>query len=141
MNTLEKLEWATIIGATILLFGLAALSLPVLDALDDPDYYGEPDYIVNVVASQWSWNFIYPDGSESGELKIKQGDIVRLELESKDVIHSFYVREMGFKVDIIPGRTRIQIISAETPGEYWIQCAEFCGAYHGGMRTKVIIEE
>ena len=141
MNTLEKLEWATIIGATILLFGLAALSLPVLDALDDPDYYGEPDYIVNVVASQWSWNFIYPDGSESGELKIKQGDIVRLELESKDVIHSFYVREMGFKVDIIPGRTRIHIIIAETPGEYWIQCAEFCGAYHGGMRTKVIIEE
>lgn len=141
MNTLEKLEWATIIGATILLFGLAALALPVLDALDNPDYYGEPDYIVNVVASQWSWNFIYPDGSESGELKIKQGDIVRLELESKDVIHSFYVREMGFKVDIIPGRTRIQIISAETPGEYWIQCAEFCGAYHGGMRTKVIIEE
>ena len=141
MNTLEKLEWATIIGATILLFGLAALALPVLDALDNPDYYGEPDYIVNVVAGQWSWNFIYPDGSESGELKIKQGDIVRLELESKDVIHSFYVREMGFKVDIIPGRTRIQIISAETPGEYWIQCAEFCGAYHGGMRTKVIIEE
>ena len=140
MNTLEKLEWATIIGATILLFGLAALALPVLDALDNPDYYGEPDYIVNVVASQWSWNFIYPDGSESGELKIK-GDIVRLELESKDVIHSFYVREMGFKVDIIPGRTRIHIIIAETPGEYWIQCAEFCGAYHGGMRTKVIIEE
>ena len=48
---------------------------------------------------------------------------------------------MGFKVDIIPGKTRIQIISAETPGEYWIQCAEFCGAYHGGMRTKLIIEE
>ena len=141
MNTLEKLEWATIIGATILLFGLAALALPVLDALDNPVYFGEPDYIVNVVASQWSWNFIYPDGSESGELKIKQGDIVRLELESKDVIHSFYVREMGFKVDIIPGRTRIHIIIAETPGEYWIQCAEFCGAYHGGMRTKVIIEE
>ena len=102
MNTLEKLEWVTIVGATVLLFGLGALALPVLDALDNPDYYGEPDYIVNVEAGQWYWKFIYPDGSESGELKIKQGDIVRLELESEDVIHSFYVREMGFKVDIIP---------------------------------------
>ena len=46
METLEKLEWATIIGGTVLLFGLAALALPVLDALDNPDYYGDPVYIV-----------------------------------------------------------------------------------------------
>ena len=141
MNTLEKLEWATIVGATVLLFGLGTLAVPVLQALDDPDYYGEPDYVVKVIAEQWAWKFIYPDGSESGELIIKNGDLVRLELESPDVIHSFYVREMGFKGDIIPGKTRIHIINAETPGEYWIQCAEFCGAYHGGMRTKLIIEE
>lgn len=141
MNTLEKLEWATIIGAAILLFILGVLSIPILQSLDDPDYYGEPDYVVKVQAAQWSWNFIYPDGHESGELKIKNGDVVRLELESSDVIHSFYIREMGFKVDIIPGKTRIHVISAETPGEYWIQCAEFCGAYHGGMRSKLIIEE
>ena len=48
MDTLEKLEWATIAGATVLLFGLAVMALPVLDALDNPDYYGEPDYVVKV---------------------------------------------------------------------------------------------
>ena len=76
MNTLEKLEWITIIGATVLLFGLGALALPVLDALDNPDYYGDPDYIVKVESGQWYWKFIYPDGTESGELKIKQGEIL-----------------------------------------------------------------
>ena len=80
MNTLEKLEWATIVGATVLLFGLGTLAVPVLQALDDPDYYGEPDYVVKVTAEQWAWKFTYPDGSESGELIIKNGDLVRLEL-------------------------------------------------------------
>ena len=141
MNTLEKLEWATIVGATILLFGLAFMAIPLLEELDSLQYYGQdPDYTVNVNSFQWCWVFTYPDGHESGELTIGAGDVVRLELESEDVIHSFYVRELGFKTDIIPGKTRIHLIKADVPGEYWIQCAEFCGAYHGGMRTRLVVE-
>ena len=119
MNTLEKLEWATIAGAAILLFGLSFMAIPLLEELDSVQYYGQdPDYVVTVTAFQWGWTFTYPDGHESGELIIGVGDIVRLELESEDVIHSFYVREMGFKTDRIPGKTRIHIIKADIPGQY-----------------------
>ena len=81
MNTLEKLEWATIVGATILLFGLAFMAIPLLEELDSLQYYGQdPDYTVNVNSFQWGWVFTYPDGHESGELTIGAGDVVRLEL-------------------------------------------------------------
>jgi cytochrome c oxidase subunit 2 len=69
------------------------------------------------------------------------GRNVRLELESADVIHSFWVPSLAGKQDLVPGRHNGLTIRAERPGVYRGQCAEFCGLQHAHMALLVIAEE
>ena len=104
------------------------------------DWYTSPDSSapsITVVGIHWAWEFIYPDGTRSGELVINHGEIVNLELISDDVIHSLYIRNLGFKLDTMPGRTNKSWLVVEEPGEYDIQCAEFCGLNHWAMRATL----
>ena len=139
MEVVTALEISTIVGATALLFYIGFISLPVLYAFEAvPD---EPDMVVEVIARQWAWEFRYPDGSVSDRLTVKAGDVVKLVLTSEDVIHSFFVHDLAFKIDVIPGRVVEVWMQPDVPGEYWIQCAEFCGKFHGSMRTRLVVEE
>ena len=138
MDVVTALEISTIVGATALLFYIGFISLPVLYAFEAiPD---EPDMVVEVIARQWVWEFRYPDGSVSDRLTVKAGDVVKLVLTSEDVIHSFFVHDLAFKIDVIPGRVVEVWMQPDVPGEYWIQCAEFCGKFHGSMRTRLVVE-
>ena len=56
------------------------------------------------------------------------------------MIHSFWVPQLGGKRDVIPGRENLITLTADAPGEYWGQCAEFCGASHANMRLRVIVD-
>ena len=62
-------------------------------------------------------------------------------MESKDVIHAFWVPEFRIKQDIIPGQPTILNFTPTKVGKYPIICAELCGPYHGGMRASIIVEE
>ena len=62
-------------------------------------------------------------------------------MESKDVIHAFWVPEFRIKQDVIPGQPTVLNFTPTKPGRYPIICAELCGPYHGGMRSTVIVEE
>jgi cytochrome c oxidase subunit 2 len=62
-------------------------------------------------------------------------------MESKDVIHAFWVPEFRLKQDIIPGQPTQLSFTATRPGRYPIVCAELCGPYHGGMRSTVVVDE
>ena len=57
------------------------------------------------------------------------------------MIHSFWVPQLGGKRDVVPGRVNRITLTPDRPGEYWGQCAEFCGASHANMRLRVIVEE
>ena len=139
MDDMKALEWSTILGAVALLFYIGFISLPVLYAFDTlPE---DPDMVVAVTARQWAWEFRYPDGSVSDRLTVTAGDLVKLELTSEDVIHSFFVSDLAFKVDVFPGKVVEVWMQPDVPGEYWIQCAEFCGKFHGSMRTRLVVEE
>ncbi len=139
MDAAKTLEISTIVGATAILFYIGFISLPVLYAFQTiPD---DPDMVVEVIARQWAWEFRYSDGSVSDRLTVKAGDVVKLELTSEDVIHSFFVKDLFFKVDVIPGKVVEIWMQPDVPGEYWIQCAEFCGKFHGSMRTRLVVEE
>lgn len=59
-------------------------------------------------------------------------------LESKDVIHSFWVPELGGKMDMIPGHTNRMWLRPTQAGTYLGQCAEFCGTSHANMRFAVV---
>jgi cytochrome c oxidase subunit 2 len=96
---------------------------------------------IKVVAYQWWWEFDYPDGVKtSNELHIPVNWPVRLELQSGDIIHSFWVPQLGGKRDVVPGQINQITFIANTTGEYPGQCAEFCGLSHANMRFRVFVD-
>ncbi len=97
---------------------------------------------VEVTAMQFAFLFNYPTGDIiSGELHVPVDHPVSMRMESKDVIHAFWVPEFRLKQDIIPGQPTILNFTPTKIGKYPIICAELCGPYHGGMRSTVVVEE
>ena len=97
---------------------------------------------IEVTAMQFAFLFHYPDGDiTAGELHLPADRPITLRMESKDVIHAFWVPEFRLKQDIIPGQPTQLSFTATRPGRYPIVCAELCGPYHGGMRSTVVVDE
>jgi cytochrome c oxidase subunit 2 len=92
---------------------------------------------VKVTARMWSWSFEYADGRRSSELVVPLGRPVRLEIESRDVLHSFFVPAFRLKEDAVPGRTNKAWFQADRGGAYDLFCAEYCGDQHARMLSKV----
>jgi cytochrome c oxidase subunit 2 len=95
---------------------------------------------------QWWWEFTYLDArpdevfSTANELHIPVGRPVRILLEGPDVIHSFWVPSLAGKKDLIPGRSNEITITADRPGLYRGQCAEYCGLQHAHMAFLVVAD-
>jgi cytochrome c oxidase subunit II len=101
---------------------------------------------VTVVGNQWWWEIRYPQLGivTANELHVPVSDDARpmptfITLESVDVIHSFWVPQLGGKLDVIPGKTNRTWVEPRTPGTYVGQCAEFCGVQHAGMLLRVTV--
>ena len=102
-----------------------------------------PAVRIEIVGEQWWWrvSYVRPDGvrvASANEIRIPAGEAVALELTSPDVIHSFWVPNLGGKVDMIPGRTTRLRLRADRPGVFRGQCAEYCGGPHAWMATRVV---
>lgn len=102
---------------------------------------------VQVTGHQWWWEVHYPaqDGlpafTTANELRLPVGRQVVFEIRSADVVHSFWIPNLGGKVDMIPGRTNVIRLEASRPGRFRAQCSEFCGAQHARMGFIAIAEE
>jgi len=100
---------------------------------------------VNVVGFKWNWGFNYLDDGayETGtpakpaELWLPVGERVRFKLTSPDVIHSFWVPQFLFKMDVVPGRENQFELTPNTVGTFAGKCAELCGTYHSDMLFTV----
>lgn len=99
-----------------------------------------PDMTIQVTGYQFWWDIRYPEQGivTANELHIPAGRPVRLELTSRDVIHSFWAPRLHGKIDLIPGRINTFWIAADKPGVYRGQCAEYCGAQHAHMAFYVV---
>jgi cytochrome c oxidase subunit 2 len=136
----EILYTAAPVAVVIGLFGFS-----VATQLDVNDLDPEPAVVVEVVGFQWSWQFVYPDEGiavtgqpgEPPEMVLPVGRTVRLELESTDVAHSFWVPEFLSKRDLIPGVENEIDVTPSRVGEYTGRCAEFCGLDHWRMYYAV----
>jgi cytochrome c oxidase subunit 2 len=101
---------------------------------------------LQVTAAQWWWNVDYRDATPSrtfrvaNEIHIPVGRPVRIELASEDVIHSFWIPQLGGKMDVIPGQTNVTWLEADRAGVYRGQCGEFCGAQHAHMAMEVVAD-
>lgn len=107
------------------------------------------DVLVRVTARQFAWTFTYagPDGAldteddfqTGGFLYVPANKVVRFQLESTDVLHSFWIPVLRLKQDAVPGRSIRGWFKATEPGTYEIACAEICGGGHTSMRARLVV--
>lgn len=97
---------------------------------------------ITATGHQWWWEFHYPSLgiTTANELHIPVDQAAFLDLESQDVIHSFWVPQLSGKTDVIPNRTNHLWMQAGEPGLYVGQCAEFCGTQHAYMLLRVYVD-
>jgi cytochrome c oxidase subunit 2 len=97
---------------------------------------------IAVVGAQWWWGVTYDHKGaavdSANEIRIPVGRSVIFTLASADVIHSFWVPNLGGKLDMIPGRTTQLRLHADQPGVFRGQCAEYCGGPHALMAFEVV---
>lgn len=110
-------------AAAFLLLPLALGSIPAA---------GEAPRIVEIVAKRFEFN--------PKEVTLKKGETVTLRFRSEDVTHGFLLKKLKLDVDIVPGKTVEATITPEAPGTYTAICDHFCGAGHGNMKMKVVVE-
>jgi cytochrome c oxidase subunit 2 len=93
---------------------------------------------IHVTGRMWSWLVEYENGVQTGELYVPVNVAVRCDLNSQDVIHSFYLPAFKVKQDAVPGVKGLFLwFIAKQVGDYDIFCAEYCGLGHSRMLSKV----
>jgi cytochrome c oxidase subunit II len=129
------------IAVLVALTGVTVLGLTGLSYAYQKGIFQQPADVltIKITGHQWWWQVDYEDPQPSrtfttaNEIHIPVGEMVRLKLESSDVIHSVWVPSLMGKMDAIPGRQNILEFQADQEGIYRGQCAEFCGYQHAHM--------
>jgi cytochrome c oxidase subunit II len=131
-------EWAFVLVVIALLIWVGAESWRVEHTLEFAPPNSET---VRVIGQQWFWSFQHADGTqEVNELHLKANIPYRFEIVSSDVIHDFAVPDFAILMDAVPGRVNSLWNVFDKPGEYLIECREYCGQGHQQMRAKLFIE-
>jgi cytochrome c oxidase subunit 2 len=156
-NTLLEVVWT---GIPILI--LVGISIPSVSLLNK-QFAPAPEnaLTIKVTGNQWYWTYKYPDNGDvevisnmlpgdkakaNGEppqlavdnrMVVPVGETIRLQVTGADVIHSFAVPSLWFKLDAVPGRLNEKTIRINEPGVYYGQCSELCGAKHGYMPIAI----
>lgn len=129
----------TVVLAALLAYGLGMM--PELLASAPPG-----SLKITVSGEQWWWRVHYQtaDGGTvelANEIRLPVNEPVEFELESPDVIHSFWIPSLGGKIDMIPGRRTRLVLHPMRTGHFRGQCAEFCGTSHALMAFPVVVME
>jgi cytochrome c oxidase subunit 2 len=144
-NTALEIIWTVV--PTIILVVLSVMSQASWGSIKGR--VPPADVHVQVTGKQFNWEILYPGpdgqfGTEDdlqleNELHVPANKVVRLHLRARDVIHSFFVPNLRFKQDTVPGREIQGWFEATKPGRYEIPCAELCGFGHSGMLGHLIV--
>jgi cytochrome c oxidase subunit 2 len=137
----------------LIIAGLFFFTVRVQDKVQERS--ANPDVTIDVNAFKWNWQFVYPqakapDGSPVNTvgsssqvpiLVLPTDRKIRFQVASADVIHSFWVPEFLFKLDVIPGNengiNNVFEVTVKKTGAYVGRCAELCGSYHAFMNFEV----
>jgi cytochrome c oxidase subunit II len=135
-STRLEIIWTAI--PAILLVGLCTYAYVVLVDIEKAE---ANSMNVRVVGEQFTWTFYYPadDGEEiaSPQLYLPANTPVEFTVQSKDVIHDFWVPAFRMKIDAVPGiDTRLRVTTTDRTGEFPVVCAELCGLGHSTMRQS-----
>jgi len=149
-NSARQMAWVLIPAVVVLFLDLgidhAGARAWELVKLDLPP----ATTLIQVGGKQFNWIFTYPgpdgkfgtadDVTVENELHVPVGQVVRFELSSTDVIHSFFVPELRLKQDAVPGRIIRGWFEVTAPGTYEIACSELCGFGHYTMHGSLIVQ-
>lgn len=110
---------------------LAFLILPALAAAQEPSSTAEPRTIA-VTAKRFEFS--------PSTITLKKGEAVKLAVTSEDVTHGFFLRPLKIDLDLPAGETQAVTVTPQEAGTYTAICHHFCGAGHGGMKLRVVVE-
>ncbi|WP_133366764.1 cytochrome c oxidase subunit II [Qipengyuania sediminis] len=156
-NTALEVAWTLV--PVLILIGIAIPSISLLSQ----QYRSPPKDAITVKATgyQWYWGYSYPDNGDfevisnmlpedeakrrgepeqlavDNRMVVPAGVPLRIQVTGADVIHSFAVPSLWFKIDAVPGRLNERVLTIEKPGVYYGQCSELCGARHAYMPIAV----
>ncbi len=137
-NTRLEVVWTA--APAILLLGLISYSFVVLH---DNEKKPAREINVAVTGQQFEWSFQYPPSVTGGkplethQLYLPEGESVKFDLRSKDVIHAFWIPAFRIQEDVVPGITTHWRATPDRVGSYPIVCNLLCGVGHSTMRSKV----
>ncbi len=133
-NTALEILWTVI--PTFVVLGFGIWGTVTLNGLVSAK---ENEMVIKVVGQQWAWSFEYPEQENltSPKLVLPVDRTIVLQMESRDVLHSFWVPEFRVKQDLVPGRTTTLRITPTKLGDYKVRCAEICGLSHTNMLADV----
>lgn len=98
------------------------------------------ELVVNVTASRFVWQFEYPEyGINSYVLEVPVDRRILFNIQSKDIIHSFWVQQWGPKQDAVPGMSTTLRITPTVIGQYLVQCSQLCGYGHTDMTAPAYV--
>jgi cytochrome c oxidase subunit 2 len=133
----RRLEWIWTIIPCLILIALGIATVRGMTRVLPERGTGKPDLIVT--GHQWWWSIEYPEHGviTANEFLIPVGKKTLIDLESADVIHSFWPPDLCPKQDMIPGHPSHLWIEPTKTGTYIGVCAEFCGTQHANMRFEI----
>ncbi|GGG49274.1 cytochrome c oxidase subunit II [Bizionia arctica] len=133
----ERVELILAIIATTITAVFVYLTINTMEKVQDiPE---NPKPFLEITGHQWWWEAKYPESGviTANQIYIPTGKKILLKLTSADVVHSWWVPELGRKMDMIAGVNNYMWMYAEKEGEYLGTCSEFCGVQHARMRIRV----
>jgi cytochrome c oxidase subunit 2 len=140
----HRREILWIVGPVVIVLWILAISAKLILTMNaypvvHPARDAPADAELTVVGHQWWWEVRYNHTGlvAANEIHIPVGKKIRVQVQSADVIHSFWVPQLARKIDAIPGRDNYIWLEASRPGTYQGRCAEFCGNQHAWMNFTV----
>src|SRR5208337_3306871 len=149
----HAIEILAVIVTSVVLGYIGVISAIQLVAVDTPP----PNTpTVTVIARQFYWTFVYPNGtsitwpngttitypngySSENYLYVKAGQAIQLQVISLDVAHSFFIYQLGIHIDAIPGHINRFWLEVDSPGTFRIECTQFCGTGHYTMVGQLVV--
>jgi cytochrome c oxidase subunit 2 len=141
-NRRLEITWTVATAVVLLFVGVASYGVLAQDHVATTGQSAEADgdtLEVQVIAQKYAWTFEYPEHNVTtgSTLVLPVDREVRLNVTSKDWLHSFHVPGMGLKQDAFPGQANYLITEPTKTGDYQLYCAEYCGAGHSSMLGTV----
>lgn len=144
-NTTLEIIWTIVPAAILIVLSFMSVSTWATVKRQAPD----SDFELQVTAKQFNWEIVYPgadgkfdtddDKKFDNDLHVPVNKVVRVHLQSSDVIHSFFLPNLRLKQDAVPGRNILVWFEATKPGKYELPCAELCGFGHSGMKGWLFV--